>query len=88
MAAHRQEDPEEEALVRIMRERWIDGGNERCDRCSAQAFVLVRPVHGRGALTLCGHHYGEVEGKLPRDTWIVVDRRPWRPSRQHGTMSA
>lgn len=47
--------------------------SDRCDRCSAQAFVRVR--FAAGALLFCGHHFALHEaGLLNRDA-IVDDFR-------------
>lgn len=37
---------------------WILDANDRCDRCSAQALVMVRGVSGE--LSFCGHHYNKI----------------------------
>ncbi|MDQ1484038.1 MAG: hypothetical protein QOF35_2114 [Actinomycetota bacterium] len=51
----------------------------RCDRCSAQAYVLLS-VFVRGAgdreLFLCAHHYRKHEGELMRSgVRVVLDQR-------------
>lgn len=47
--------------------------SDRCDRCGAQAFVLVRGVNGE--LLFCGHHYVENEKKLADFAFDIVDER-------------
>jgi hypothetical protein len=47
--------------------------SDRCDRCGAQAFVLVRGVNGE--LLFCGHHYAENEKKLADFAFDIVDER-------------
>lgn len=37
---------------------WILNLQDRCDRCSAQAFVKVVGV--TGDLLFCGHHYNSI----------------------------
>lgn len=47
---------------------------DRCDKCSAQAFVRVRMKSG--ALDFCGHHYVEMELQLTaQGAAIEVDSR-------------
>lgn len=44
---------------------------DRCDRCGAQAYVLVELSSGAG-LQFCGHHWGEYEEVLsPKANRIV-----------------
>ena len=37
---------------------WILTNADRCDRCNAQALVLVKGVSGE--LLFCGHHYNKI----------------------------
>lgn len=37
---------------------WTLNANDRCDRCSAQAYVKVTGV--TGDLLFCGHHYEKI----------------------------
>lgn len=46
---------------------------DRCDRCPAQAFVLVKGVHGE--LLFCGHHYSKHEVALIKFAYEVIDER-------------
>jgi hypothetical protein len=47
----------------------------RCDRCNAEARVLV--ALGRLRLALCGHHYRRQEDALATSDWrVVADSRP------------
>jgi hypothetical protein len=48
---------------------------DRCDRCPAQAFVLVKGVAGE--LLFCGHHYSKYEVELIRFAYEVIDDREW-----------
>ena len=48
---------------------------DRCDRCPAQAFVLVKGVAGE--LMFCGHHYAKHEVELIRFAYEVIDDREW-----------
>lgn len=55
---------------------------DRCDRCGAQAFVLVEIASG-GDLLFCGHHYARHELALLAVTSRVTDEREFinaRPS--------
>jgi hypothetical protein len=48
--------------------------SDRCDRCSAQAMVLVNfPVEGvRLELEFCGHHFRKHESELITRAGLVV----------------
>ena len=46
---------------------------DRCDRCSAQAFVLVKMVAGE--LMFCGHHFNKYEDSLNTMAFEVIDER-------------
>lgn len=49
---------------------------QRCDRCGAQAVVMVDMLTWRSELLLCGHHYTENVGELARlGAMVVVDDR-------------
>jgi hypothetical protein len=37
---------------------WILTAQDRCDRCSAQAYVRIKG--GTGDLMFCGHHYDKI----------------------------
>ena len=38
--------------------KWLLTAEDRCDRCSAQAYVSVTGVNGE--LMFCGHHYNKI----------------------------
>lgn len=40
------------------KQEWILNANDRCDRCSAQAYVMVKGSTGN--LLFCGHHYDKI----------------------------
>lgn len=42
----------------IQPEEWKLNANDRCDRCSAQAYVMVKGA--TGDLLFCGHHYDKI----------------------------
>ena len=46
---------------------------DRCDRCGAQAFVLVKGVSGE--LFFCGHHYTKNEDALIKFAYDIIDER-------------
>lgn len=46
---------------------------DRCDRCNAQAFVLVKGVSGE--LLFCGHHFTKHEDALYNWAYDIVDER-------------
>lgn len=46
---------------------------DRCDRCKAQAYVLVKGVSGD--LLFCGHHFHKYEDKLREFAFEIVDER-------------
>jgi hypothetical protein len=46
-----------------------------CDRCTAEARVLV--ARGPARMALCGHHYHQHEDALATGDWkVVADTRP------------
>ena len=47
--------------------------SDRCDRCGAQAFVLVRGVTGE--LMFCSHHFNKFETGLRDFSYEIVDER-------------
>ena len=46
---------------------------DRCDRCAAQAFILVKGVSGE--LYFCGHHYAANEEALIKFSYEIIDER-------------
>jgi len=46
---------------------------DRCDRCNAQAFVLVKMVAGE--LMFCGHHYAKHQTTLDKMAFEIIDER-------------
>ena len=46
---------------------------DRCDRCGAQAFVLVKGMSGE--LMFCGHHFTKFEDSLTQFAYEIVDER-------------
>ena len=40
------------------KKEWILTAEDRCDKCSAQAYVKVNGVNGD--LMFCGHHYNKI----------------------------
>ncbi len=44
---------------------------DRCDRCGAQAFVLVKGMSGE--LMFCGHHYHQNQEALTKFAYEIVD---------------
>ena len=46
---------------------------DRCDRCAAQAFILVKGVSGE--LYFCGHHYTANEEALIKFSYEIIDER-------------
>lgn len=59
--------------------KWLLTAEDRCDRCSAQAYVSVTGVNGE--LMFCGHHYNKimnnVEGynNMMAYAYSIVDER-------------
>lgn len=49
--------------------------SDRCDRCSAQAFVQVTSRTTGYDLLFCGHHYVENAEPLVMGGWVVDDQR-------------
>lgn len=48
-------------------------GEDRCDRCGAQAFVIAEKVN-RSELLFCQHHGREFRKALIEKGWIVNDQ--------------
>lgn len=46
---------------------------DRCDRCSAQAWVIVQGVNGQ--LYFCSHHFDAHSEKLVEWAYNIVDER-------------
>ena len=46
---------------------------DRCDRCQAQAFVLVKGMEGE--LLFCGHHFTKHEEALYDWAYDIIDER-------------
>lgn len=46
---------------------------DRCDRCQAQAFVLVNFMEGE--LFFCGHHFTTHELMLREKGYEIIDER-------------
>lgn len=42
----------------VQERKWLLTAEDRCDRCSAQAYVSVTGVNGE--LMFCGHHYAKI----------------------------
>lgn len=59
-------------MVNTMEERQLKIA-DRCDRCGAQAFVLVKGVSGE--LYFCGHHYTKNEEALSKFAYEIIDER-------------
>jgi hypothetical protein len=47
--------------------------SDRCDRCNAQARVLVKGLQGE--LYFCSHHFNKHEEKLSSWSYEIVDER-------------
>ena len=45
--------------------------SDRCDRCSAQAFILAQGVSG--ILLFCGHHYHKYEYAITKWAYKIVN---------------
>jgi hypothetical protein len=46
---------------------------DRCDRCSAQAYVKAVGVSGE--LYFCGHHFAGMEESLSKWAFEIIDER-------------
>jgi hypothetical protein len=46
---------------------------DRCDRCSAQAYVRATGVNGE--LYFCGHHFSGMEESLSKWAFAIIDER-------------
>jgi hypothetical protein len=45
-------------MEKILEDKWILNGIDRCDTCSSEALVKVTGI--TGSLTFCGHHYNKI----------------------------
>lgn len=67
------------AKEQVEERKWLLTAEDRCDRCSAQAYVSVTGVNGE--LMFCGHHYNKImndaEGykNMMSYAYSVVDER-------------
>lgn len=58
---------------------WVLSANDRCDKCSAQAYVKVIGVVGE--LLFCAHHYNGIMDnavgydKMMKFAYQIVDER-------------
>lgn len=46
---------------------------DRCDRCSAQAYVRATGVSGE--LYFCGHHFAGMEENVSKWAFEIIDER-------------
>jgi len=46
---------------------------DRCDRCQAQAWILVKGLSGE--LYFCSHHFNQHEKKLQEWSYEIIDDR-------------
>lgn len=49
--------------------------SDRCDKCYAQAFVLVKFINGN--LYFCGHHFAKNELQLIESSYEIIDEREY-----------
>lgn len=61
----------EEAIIKEQKLNLLD----RCDKCQAQAFVLVKLANGE--LYFCGHHFNKYEINLRESSYEIVDEREY-----------
>ena len=60
----------EEAVVE---KTYVLKAIDRCDKCNAEALVLVKGVTGE--LMFCGHHYAKNEKALQEFAYEIIDER-------------
>ena len=72
MASRIKEKPLKKAVVVELPE-YVLGISDRCDRCGAEALVLVKGLSGE--LTFCGHHFNRYKVKLTEYSYEIVDER-------------
>lgn len=69
----------QEHLSADQSEEWILTAQDRCDSCSAQAYVKVTGVTGE--LLFCGHHYNKIMDnavgydKMMKFAYQILDER-------------
>jgi len=54
-------------------EKYLLTSLDRCDRCSAQAWVIAKGVNGE--LFFCGHHFDKFSAKVVEWAYDIVDER-------------
>lgn len=57
----------------ITEEKYLLTTQDRCDRCSAQAWVIAKGV--KGDLYFCSHHFDKFSEKLTEWAYDIVDER-------------
>lgn len=59
----------------LNRDDYINRFHDRCDRCGAEAFVVVeKKVRSKSLrLVFCGHHGTEHRKVLDKKKWVVID---------------
>jgi hypothetical protein len=63
----------------VVSKNYILNANDRCDKCQAQALIMVKGVSGK--LMFCGHHYEKIMNnpesydKMMAFTLEIVDER-------------
>jgi hypothetical protein len=50
--------------------QWLLKATDRCDRCAAQAYVMVKG--STGDLLFCGHHYDKIMNNPDAYTKIMA----------------
>jgi hypothetical protein len=54
-------------------DQYYLSANDRCDRCTAQAYVRATGVSGE--LYFCGHHYTAFNSTLSKWAFEIIDER-------------
>ena len=62
-----------EKTEEVIEKEYVLSPSTRCDRCSAEALVLVKGVSGE--LMFCGHHYAKNEIALIKFSYEIIDER-------------
>ena len=61
----------QEPVDETVEPEWVMDSRDRCDRCSAQAYYLVKLLEGE--LMFCRHHFLKHEETLSKISYEIID---------------
>lgn len=60
-------------MMTITETKYLLNAQDRCDRCSAQAWVIAKGL--KGDLYFCSHHFDKFSAGLVEWSYEIVDER-------------